>query len=122
MLVPLAVTAVLGTATGEHSQQPDVVFLVERDHAVVEQVSSQQGVATLMDLGERDLDVGIDEPLLVDVTNALDAADVVRVLRAKVTGSMGLDLAVRFLLGLGLLQSYYLRLGEEQSAMRDPGF
>ena len=51
----------------------------------------------------------------------LQGADVERVLGAAVAGALALELAVRFLLGLGLLQGGQLTLREHQALLRHLG-
>jgi hypothetical protein len=48
-------------------------------------------------------------------SNALQIADIERILGAAVTGMLALELAVRLLLGLGLFQRDDLRLGQHQA-------
>ena len=48
VLVVLGLPAVCGAAIGEHAQQRDLVFLEERQHAVVEQISGHECVLGLM--------------------------------------------------------------------------
>jgi len=38
VLVPLRMAAVLAAAVGQYAQQLDIVAIVERDHAVVQQI------------------------------------------------------------------------------------
>ena len=59
--------AIFGPAVGEHALQGNVVLLVERDHPVVEQVCGGERGLAVIELGEGDLGVGVDEGLLVDV-------------------------------------------------------
>ena len=69
VLVPLRVAAVFAAAIGQHPAQRDAVFLVERQHPVVQQIGRGDGVLTVVELGEADLGVGIDEGLLVDAAD-----------------------------------------------------
>ena len=52
---------------------------------------------------------------------ALQRADVEGVLRAAITRALALELAMRFLVGLGLLDRDDLRLGEQDAILRRLG-
>ena len=56
--------AIFGPAIGEHALQGDAVLLVERDHPVVEQVCGGERGLAVVELGEANLGVGVDEGLL----------------------------------------------------------
>ena len=73
-------------------------------------------------LGARDLAVGVDERLLVDAAHALHVTDVERVLGAAIARVLALELAMGLLLGLGLLQRDHLRLGQHQALLSALGF
>src|SRR5262249_55365971 len=60
--------------------------------------------------------------LLVDASNALQVADIERILGTAVARMLALELAVRLLLGLGLLQRNDLRLGQHQALLGALGF
>ena len=104
VFVALVGAAIFGAAIGEHPLQHDAVLLVERDHPVVEQIGGGDRRLAVVELGEADLGVGVDEGLLVDAADALQRADIERVLRAAIAGAFGLELAMGLLVGLGLLQ------------------
>ena len=61
------------------------------------------------------------EGLLVDAPDALQRADVESVLRPAIAGAFALELAVRLLVELGLLQRGDLRLGQHQALLRALG-
>src|SRR5438477_4575887 len=105
VFVVLALAAVFRTAIGEHAQQRNLMLFEEWQYAVVEQVGRDQGVLAVIEFGEGDYGVGVEETLLVDTTYSLDGAHVVRVLRAQVAGMRGLDLAVGFFLLTGSFHS-----------------
>ena len=109
--------AVFGPAVGEHALQGDVVLFVERDHPVVEQVGGERRLS-VVDLGEADLGVGVDEGLLVDASDALERPDVEGVLGAAVSRAFGDEFAVGLLVGLGLLEGGDLRFGQDQAVPR----
>src|SRR4029079_3291065 len=70
---------------------------------------------------EGDLGVGVDEGLLIDPPDALQRADIERVLRAAIARALALELAVRFLVGLGFLERDDLRFGEQDAILRRLG-
>src|SRR5271165_4135373 len=76
-------SAKFGSAIGEHALQGNVVLLVERDHAVVEQVGGGERGLAIVQLGEADFGVGVDEGLLVDAPDALERPDVEGVLTRR---------------------------------------
>src|SRR5258708_34661435 len=68
--------------------------------------------------GEGDLGVGVDEGLLVDPPDALQRADIEGVLRAAIAWTLALELAMRLLVGLGLLERLDLRLRKQDAVLR----
>ena len=76
----------------------------------------------VIELGEADLGVGVDEGLLVDAADAFQRPHVKGVLRAAITGAFGHELAMRLLVGLSLFQGGHLRLGQDQPFLRHLGF
>jgi hypothetical protein len=66
--------------------------------------------------------MGIDERLLVDPADALQIADIERILGAAIARMLALELAMRLLLGLGLFQRDDLRLGQHQAFLGALGF
>jgi hypothetical protein len=56
--------AIFGPAVGEQALQGNLVLLVERDHPVVEQVCGGERGLAVVELGEANLGVGVDEGLL----------------------------------------------------------
>jgi len=74
----------------------------------------------IVKLGERHLGIGVDRGLLVDAPRALERAHIEGILRHAIAGAFALELAVRFLVELGLLQRCHLRFGEHQALLRAP--
>ena len=66
MLVAVVGTAIPGPPVGQHPPQHDAMLIVEQDHSVGEQVGGGEWGLTVVELGEPDLGVGVDEGLLVD--------------------------------------------------------
>jgi hypothetical protein len=73
------------------------VLLEERQHTVIEQIGRRDRRLAIVELGEGDLGVGVDEGLLINAPNALEIADIERVLGAAVPGMLALEFAVRLL-------------------------
>jgi hypothetical protein len=73
------------------------VLLEERQRTVVEQIGRRDRRLAIVELGEGDLGVGVDEGLLINAPNALEIADIERVLGAAVPGMLALEFAVRLL-------------------------
>src|SRR5215813_5361061 len=90
--------AILRPAIGQDAQERDALFFKERQHTVVERVSRYQRVLPVVEFGESDARVGVDEGLLVDAPDSFEGADIVGVLRAEIARMLGLDLTVFFLL------------------------
>lgn len=110
ILVSFGCPAVLRAAIREHSIQGDFVMLEERQHSVIQQLGGSQRRFPVIQLGKSDFAVGIDEGLLIDPPDALERSDVEGVLRTTISGAFTLKLAMRFFVGLRLLQGHHLRL------------
>jgi hypothetical protein len=89
--------------------------LEQRQHAVIDEIGCRDRCLAIIELGTGDLAVGIDEGLLIDATNALEIANIERVLGTAVAGMLALELAMGFLFGFGLFQRDDLRLGQHQA-------
>ena len=97
------------------------MLLVEGDDPVIEQIGGGDRRLDVVELGKADLGVGVDEGLLVDATHPLQRADIEGVLGTAVAGTGAIELAMSFLVGLRLLQSGELALGQDQAILRHPG-
>jgi hypothetical protein len=120
ILVPFRITAVLAAAVGQHPRERDIVLLVERQHLVIEQIGGGKRRLDVIELCKADLGVGVDEGLLVNAADPFERADIERVLGAAVAGTGALELAMRFLVGFGLLQRRKLALGQDQAVLKPP--
>jgi hypothetical protein len=116
VFVPVVGAAELGAAVGEQPLQRHAVLLEERDDPVVEQIGGGDRGLAVVELGEAELGVGIEEGLLIDAPDALEGSDVEGVLGAAVAGAFGVELAVGFLVGLGFLQGRRAGFRLESSA------
>ena len=80
VLVAVVRATIFGAPVGQHPLQHDAVLVVERDHPVVQQVGGGERGLAVVQLGEADLGVGVDEGLLVDPADTLERTDIERVL------------------------------------------
>src|SRR5205085_5247275 len=96
--------AKLGAASGHHARYPDVVFVVERHHPVIEDLGRGDRGLAIIQLGEGYIGIGVDEGVLIDPPHALQGADIKGVLRPARAGALAVELAERLLVGLGLLE------------------
>ena len=60
----LGIAAIFGSAIGQHAQKLDAFFIEEGDDAVVQKIGERR--LAVVELGEGDFRVGIDEGLLID--------------------------------------------------------
>src|SRR5262249_51423528 len=95
-------------------------LIVER-HPVIEDLGRGDRRFAIIELGEGDFG-GVDHGLLVDPAHTLQGPDVKGILSAAITRAFALELAVRFLVGLGLLESGDLGLGQQDAILRHLGF
>ena len=66
-LVVVAFTAAeFGATIGQHPRQPDSVLIIERHHSIVEDLGRGDWCLAIIELGEGDLGIGVDEGLLVE--------------------------------------------------------
>ena len=75
-----------------------------------------------VELGVRDLAICVDIGLLVNAPDALQRADVERILRAQVAGVGGINLAAGFIVQLLLFKRLGLGLGQNAAVLGDLGF
>ena len=114
IFVVLGVAAIFRAAISQHADELYLPGVVERDDPVVEQVG--RGDRRLaIELGEGDFGVGVDEGLLVDAPDPLHVANVEGVLSPAIARAFALELAMRLLFALGLLQRGELALGQHQA-------
>ena len=72
------------------------MLVVEWHDPIVQQVGRGERGLAIVELGEGNLRVGVDEGLLIDAPDALECPDIVRILGAEIAWVLGLDLAVGF--------------------------
>src|SRR5215471_4806897 len=114
--------AKLGAAIGQHARQPDAVLIVKRHHPVIEDLGGCDWGLAVIELGKADFGIGVDHGLLIDPAHTLQRADIEGVLSAAITGAFALELAVRFLVGLSLLEGSNLGFGQQDAILRHLGF
>src|SRR5271166_3459387 len=90
--------------------------------AVVQEIGGRERRLSVVELGEGDFRVGIDEGLLIDASHALHIADIEGVLGAAIAGVLAFELAMGFFFGFGFLQGRKLGLGEDDAVLGDFGF
>src|ERR1700736_5803853 len=103
------------------SAPADAVLVIKRHHPVIEDLGRGDRCLAIVQLGEGDLGVGVDEGLLIDPANALQRADIEGVLRPAVAWALAVELAMRLLVRLGFLERDDLRFGEQDAVLRHPG-
>src|SRR5262249_17445766 len=106
-------TAIFRASIGEHSAERNLVLVEERHHSIVEQVRCGKWGSPVVHLGETNLAIGIDERLLINAPHALHRSDIESVLCSAVAGALALEFSMGFLVGLGLLHCYELRLRQD---------
>src|ERR1700724_758850 len=89
----------------------------EGDHAVVQKIGRRDRRLAIIELGASNLGIGVDKGLLVDTPDALQIANIERVLGAAVARMLALKFAMGLLLGLGLFQRDELGLLEAVEAV-----
>ena len=98
------------------------MLVVERHHPIIEDFGCGDWGLAVIELGKDNFGVGIDDGLLIDPPDTLQSADIEGVLRAAVAGTFALELAMRFLVSLGLLERGDLGLGQQDAILRHLGF
>src|SRR5499433_3640114 len=111
-----------GAAIGQHARQPDTVLVIERHHPVIENLGRRDRGLAVIEFCKADLGVGVDDSLLIDPADALQGTDVKGILRAAIAGAFALELAMRLLVGFGLLERGDLGLGQQDAILRHLGF
>ena len=80
VFVPLRIAAIFAAAIGQHAHELDLVAVEEREHAIVQKIGRRDRRLAIIELGEGDLGVGVDEGLLVDPPDPFQVADIEGVL------------------------------------------
>lgn len=93
--------AIFRASVGHDPQHRQVMFLMERQHPIIEQISRRDRRLGGVELGMRDRAIGVHIGLLVDPPDALEGADIERVLAAQIARVGGFDLAA------GLVSSFF---------------
>jgi len=122
ILVVLALTTVFCAAISEHTQERNFLFLEERQHTIVEHVGGDERVLAVVQLGEGDLGVRVEECLLIDAPHAFDGSHVIGILGDQLARMRGFDFAVSFLFFARPLHGAQLLLGENDVILGRLGF
>src|SRR5579872_5791121 len=93
VFVVFRVAAIFRAAIGQHAGQLDLPRVIERHDVIVEEIGGGNRRLPIIELGEGDLGVGVDEGLLVDAPDPLHGADVERVLGAAIARAFALEFA-----------------------------
>jgi hypothetical protein len=93
IFVALGVAAIFRAAISQHAAEPHPPRIIERHDAIVDEISRGDGRLAIIELGEGDLGIGVDESLLVDAADPLHVADVERILGAAIARTFALELA-----------------------------
>ena len=113
---------IFGAAIRHDPQHRQVVFFVEWQHPVVEQVGRGDRRLGGVEFGMGHLAIGVHVGLLVDPANALEGADIERVLAAQITRMSGLNLAAGLIVQLLLFKRLNLGLGQDCAFLGNLGF
>src|SRR6202011_3983711 len=113
----LGIAAIFGAAIGQHAAKLHVVGVIERRDAIIDEIGGGDRRLAIVEFGESDLGVSVDKGLLVDASDALHIADIEGVLGAAIARTFALELAVRLLFSLGLLQGGELAFGEDEAVL-----
>ena len=119
MFVRLA--AKLRAPVGQDTQHRQVMLLIERQHSIIEEISSGDRRLGGIELGMGHFAIGVDIGLLVHPTNALDGADIEGVLTAEIAGMGRFHLAAGLIVMLLLLKSLDLCLGQDDTVFSNLG-
>ena len=80
---------------GEYPQQVNLLLVMERYDAVVEQISRCERCLAIVELGKGDFGVCVDVSLLVNPPDAFQITDIERVLSAAIARMLALEFAKR---------------------------
>ena len=84
-LIVVAFTAAeFGAPVSQHPRQPDTVLIIERHHPIIEDLGRGDRCLAIIEFGAGDLGIGVDKGLLVDPPDALQGADIKRILGAAI--------------------------------------
>jgi hypothetical protein len=70
LVVVAFAAAEFGATVSQHPRQPDAVLVIERQHPIVEDLGRGDRRFAVIEFGEGDLGIGIDEGLLIDPPDA----------------------------------------------------
>jgi hypothetical protein len=79
-------------------------------------------VLAIIELSKSYTAVSVNKSLLINPANAFDGADIVSILRAKISRVFCFDLTMGFFLFFFAFQGNHLGLGKDQSVLGNTGF
>jgi hypothetical protein len=107
--------AIFCPAVGQDAPQRDGLLFKDGEHPIIEPIGSQHRRFRRRQLNDGQSTVGIDPGLLVNPSDTLDGAHLVRVLRAPIAGLLGFDFPFGFALRLGFLSRLDLGFSQTQA-------
>jgi hypothetical protein len=66
------VAAIFRAAIGQHATEPHFARIIERHDAIVEEISGGDRRLAVIEFGEGDLGIGVDEGLLIDAADPIE--------------------------------------------------
>jgi hypothetical protein len=106
----------------QDAAQPHFPRIIERDDAIVDEIGRSNGRLAVIELGEGDLCVSVDESLLVDASGPLYVADVEPYAERAIAPGIRFRTRQGLPFALGLLQRGDLAVGQNQALPGDLGF
>jgi len=115
-------SAVFRAPVGHDPQHRQVVFFLEWQHPVVEQVGRRDRRLCGVEFGMGHLAIGVRIGLLVNAAHALEGADIERVLATQIARISSLNLAASLIVQLLLFKRLNLGLGQDCAVLGNLGF
>jgi len=104
----LSFAAIFSASICQDSIQFHALLVKPWHDPVIQNICRCDGGFVRIELGKSNPAVGIDESLLVNITNALDFPHIINVLRPQKAGMQRFDLAMSFLFDLGFFKGCQL--------------
>lgn len=93
VLMAFGIATIFRSAIGQHPQQANVLLVVERYHAVIEQLCRRERRLSVVELGKGDLGIGVNEGLLVHTSDAFQIAHIEGILRSAIAWMLAFEFA-----------------------------
>jgi hypothetical protein len=114
VLLPFQRAPRLSPEVGQDPTERNTVFFEEREHPIIQQSGRRDRRLLVIHFREPHRAVGIDEGLLIDTPDARERAHLDGVMGAAVAGTLTVEFAMHFFVGLRLVQRHDLRLRQHQ--------